>query len=126
MVEKIHEGIVPLVIVTRCLGIGVFNVYERIADRTAEVAIPVVVEKRDDTQNRQGDSLDWLERIRKVVLHADIDWCIVHIVLNASTVNDRKSPNVILREIETRRYVDSPPEGVAAEVKLWIGCGIHP
>ena len=100
VVEKICECVMTLVIIARSLGVRVRDVHERISNRTAEVAIPFVVEECNDAQDRQGDTYDRLVRIGQIVLHANIDRGIVHVVLNAITVDHCKTSDILLGKVD--------------------------
>ena len=58
MVEQVPDRIVALVEVRGKLRAGVLDVDHRVADGTGEVLVPCVIEKRNETQYRQGNTLD--------------------------------------------------------------------
>src|SRR5690348_4275323 len=107
------------------LCIGVRDVHEGVPQRRAEALAPVVIEKRNHTQNWQGHSDNGLDRVAEIVFHADVDGCVVHVVLNGPAVDDLESANVIFGEVEVRTNVDAPAVGDPAKVE-WVGCGIDP
>ena len=61
--------------------------YHRSSKRGAELRTPVVIDKRNRAEKRQRNAFDRGYRIRKVILDANVDRCVVHVVLNAVAID---------------------------------------
>src|SRR6476661_3980802 len=90
------------------LRVGVLDVQHGIADRCTKAVTPVVIEKRNHAQRRQGHSFDRCYRIRQIVLDANVDWGIVQIVLNAFAVDNLEFASVLLAKLEGGSQVQPP------------------
>src|SRR4029077_13980009 len=126
VVYQIRECIVTLMEVRWLLRVGVLDVQHGIADRGTKGVTPVVIEERDHAQQRQRYSFDRCYRIRQIVLDADIDWGVVHIVLNAFAVDNLEFPGVLLAKLQAGSQVQTPTKSITAEVTCWGPVEVDP
>src|SRR5215470_3995441 len=103
------------------LAVGIVDVQERVADGRAEALVPVVVQKRDHAPHRQCDAFDRPARISAgSQFNADVDRCIVHVVLNSLAKDKGKAAGIVRREFEVRSEIESRSDFCATEVKLIV------
>ena len=99
VVQQVRKRVISLVKIARRLSIGVPDVLHRASNRAAELFVPVVINKRNRAEKRKRNAFDRGYRIRKVILDADVDRCVVHVVLNAVAIDQTElavvfSPNL--------------------------------
>ena len=70
---------------------------QRVADRAAELLVPVVIEERDEADDRQRLADDRRHGVAGVVDDADVDRRVVHVVLDAFAEHELKPDDVVRR-----------------------------
>src|SRR5439155_22869705 len=98
------------------LRVGVLDIQHGVANRGAKAATPGVIEERNKSQRRQGHPFDRGDRIREIVLDADVHRSIVHVVLDSIAIDNLEPPGVFLAELDVGSQVQTPTKSIAAEV----------
>ena len=100
--------------------VGVVVVLARVAERAGESLVPRVIEEGDDADDREGLPRSGVTGFDEVVLDADVDRRVVHVVLDAFAEHELQPDTSCLAGVEVRAEVEAPAGGVARQVELIV------